>query len=83
LELRVRGQGQGTLYVGERSYWNPTPRWSAYPMTGMFRVRHAYHYPTSGGPDLLVSLGKTGGSAQIQFLALLPPGEPDEALELP
>lgn len=83
LELRVRGQGHGTLYVGERSYWSPTPRWSAYPMAGAFRVRHPYHYPESGGPDLLVSLGKTGGSAQIQALALVPPGEPDQAIELP
>lgn len=83
LELRVRGQGQGTLYIGERSYWNPTPRWSAYPMAGAFRVRHPYHYPDSGGPDLLVSLGKTGGSAQIQAVALLAPNEPDEAIELP
>jgi hypothetical protein len=83
LELRVRGRGRGTLYVGERSFWSPTPRWTAYPMSGAFRVRHPYSYPESGGGDLLVSLGKTGGEASIQWLALIPPGEPDEVITAP
>ncbi len=83
LELRVRGRGQGTLYVGERSFWNPTPRWTAYPMGGAFRVRHAYSYAESGGDDLLVSLGKTGGEAALDFVALIPPNEPDQIIETP
>ncbi len=83
LELRVRGRGQGTLYVGERSFWNPTPRWSAYPMGGAFRVRHPYVYAESGGGDLLVSLGKTGGEAALDWVGLIPPGEADEVIESP
>ncbi len=83
LELRVRGSGRGTLYVGERSFWSPTPRWTAYPMAGRFRVRHPYLYARSGGGDLLVSLGKTGGEAAVETVMLVPPHEPDQLLENP
>jgi hypothetical protein len=83
LELRVRGRGQGTLYVGERSFWSPTPRWTAYPMGGAFRVRHPYSYAQSGGGDLLVSLGKTGGEASLDQVALVPPSEPERVIETP
>lgn len=83
LELRVSGRGRGTLYVGERSFWSPTPRWAAYPVSGAFRVRHPYYFPTSGGGDLLVSLGKSGGEARLDAVALVAPGEPDRVLTLP
>lgn len=83
LELRVRGSGRGTLYVGERSFWSPVPRWTAYPLNNRVRVRHPYFYPTSGGGDLLVSLGKTGGEASLEWVALVPPHEPDEILTTP
>ncbi len=83
LELRVVGRGRGTLYVGERSFWSPTPRWTAYPMNGAFRVRHPYVYAESGGGDVLVSLGKTGGEATLDWLGLIPPAEPDHVLTTP
>lgn len=83
LELRVHGRGRGTLYVGERSFWSPTPRWTAYPMNGAFRVRHPYFYPESGGGDLLVSLGKTGGEATLDWVLVVPPREPDDVLTAP
>jgi hypothetical protein len=78
LELRAVGRGSGTLYVGEASFWSPTPRWRAYPMDGAFRIVHRYEYATSGGGDLLVSLGKGGGEASLARVALLSPGDPDD-----
>ncbi len=83
LELRVGGRGSGTLYVGERGFWNPKTRWREYPMSGAFTVRHAYYYPESGGADLLVSLGKDAGEASIDAVALVPTGEPEKVIRLP
>ena len=77
LELRVDGEGSGTLYVGERSFWSPTVRWTTYPMSGRFHVRHPYTYATSGGGDLVVTLGRAAGSADIDSVALVPRGEPE------
>jgi hypothetical protein len=76
LELRVDGDGSGTLYVGERSFWSPV-RWTTYPMSGRVRVRHPYSYATSGGGDILVTLGRAAGSADIDSVSLVPRGEPD------
>jgi hypothetical protein len=77
LELRVDGDGSGTLYVGERSFWSPAVRWTTYPMSGRFHVRHPYTYPTSGGGDLVLTLGRAAGSADIDSVALVPRGEPE------
>ncbi len=77
LELRVDGDGSGVLYVGERSFWSPSVRWTTYPMSGRVRVRHPYSYPTSGGSDLLVTLGRAAGSADLDSVALVPRGEPE------
>ncbi|HUG54488.1 MAG TPA: hypothetical protein VMR21_12855 [Vicinamibacteria bacterium] len=83
LELRVTGQGRGTLYVGERSFRSATTRWTAYPMAGRLRIVHPYAFATSGGPDLEVTLGRAAGSAELESVALVPRGEPDRILRLP
>jgi hypothetical protein len=77
LELRLRGRGQGLLYVGERSFWSPGTRWTPYTVSGPFAVRHPYHYPASGGSDLTVTVGTGGADVSLESLALLPPGEPE------
>ena len=83
LELRLVGRGRGTLYVGESSFWSPRPRWKEYAMSGAFRLAHRYEYATSGGDDLFVTVGRGDGEARLELLAFVPPGEPDEALEVP
>jgi hypothetical protein len=83
LELRISGRGRGTLYVGERSFWSAAPRWTPYPINGSFHFRHPYDYPTSGGPDLVVSLGKSEGAAALDSVALVPPDEPENVIEAP
>lgn len=80
LELRLVGRGRGTLYVGESSLWSPKPRWKEYAMNGPFRFVHRYEYATSGGDDLFVTIGKGDGEARLELVAIVPPGEPDEAL---
>jgi hypothetical protein len=82
LELRVRGRGRGTLYVSERSFWSAVPRWTAYPMSGDLRVRHPYFFPQSGGEDLLVTLGKAPGEADLESVALVPPDEPENVIRI-
>jgi hypothetical protein len=83
LELRVLGEGRGTLYVGESTFWSPAPRWSPYPMNGSFRIRHPYFFPESGGADLLVTLGKSPGRAAVELVALVSPGDPDNPIQAP
>jgi hypothetical protein len=83
LELRVQGTGAGHLYVGERSFWSAATRWATYPIAGPFRIRHPYEYATSGGGDLVITLGKAAGEARISRVLLVPPAEPDEVLTLP
>jgi hypothetical protein len=80
LELRLRGRGQGLLYVGERSFWSEGTRWTPYTVSGAFALRHRYHYPESGGPDLTVTVGTGGGDVWLESLALVPPGEPEHVL---
>jgi hypothetical protein len=70
LELRIAGRGQGPLYVGERSFWTP-PRFSTYAMSGSFVIRHRYVYADSGGPDLSITLGRGGGEASLEWVALV------------
>jgi hypothetical protein len=82
LELRVDGEGSGVLYVGERSFWSPSVRWTTYPMSGRFHLRHPYSYATSGGPDLVVTLGRASGAADIDSVALVPRGEPEGVIRL-
>jgi hypothetical protein len=80
LELRLRGRGQGLLYVGERSFWSPGTRWTTYTVSGGFALRHRYHYPESGGSDLTVTVGTGGGDVSLETLALVPPGEPETVI---
>ena len=83
LELRVSGHGKGVLYVGERSFWSGKTRFSEYPMSGAFRIRHPYFYPDSGGGDLIVTTGRGDGIASIASVALVPPSDPDQVYTLP
>jgi hypothetical protein len=83
LQLRVACRGQGVLYVGERSFWTPGTRWSTYPLSGRTLIRHPYHFPESGGADLLVTTGLGGGQAEIEWITLVPPTEPLDTLRVP
>jgi hypothetical protein len=83
LELRVAGEGGGTVYVGERSFWNPNPRWTTYPVSGRFRFSHPYAFTASGGPDLVVTLGRAAGTADLESVALVPRGEPERVIRIP
>jgi hypothetical protein len=74
LELRIAGRGQGVLYVGEQTFWTE-PRYTTYAVSGPFRLRHPYHYPESGGGDVTVTVGRGGGEVDLEWLALVPPGE--------
>jgi hypothetical protein len=82
LQLRIAGRGQGVLYVGERSFWSPGTRWTTYPMSGRTLIRHPYTYAQSGGGDLIVTTGLGGGSAELDWMSLVPPGDPIEPLTL-
>lgn len=83
LELRIAGTGRGVLYVGERTFRSPATRWTAYPMSGPFRIRHPYSFPESGGGDLTVTLGRSAGEASLATLALVTAGEPEDVIRLP
>jgi hypothetical protein len=80
LELRLRGRGQGLLYVGERSFWSAGTRWTPYRVSGRFALAHPYEYATSGGSDLVVTVGTGGGDVTLESLALVPPGEPEKVV---
>jgi hypothetical protein len=82
LEVRVGGRGRGTFYVGERSFDSGVTKWAAYPMAGEFQVRHPYEFARSGGGDILVGLGKDAGEADLDWVALVPPTEPDSVIRL-
>ena len=75
LELRIAGRGQGVLYVGEKTFWSE-PRFTTYPISGSFALRHPYEYATSGGGDLTVTVGRAGGEAELDWIALANPTEP-------
>jgi hypothetical protein len=81
LELRVAGQGSGALRVEERTFWSAEPRIRDYPVASAFRIRHAYHYPESGGADLRVTVAS--GSVRLSSVSLVPPGDPDNPLQVP
>jgi hypothetical protein len=82
LELRISGQGRGPLYVSERTFWSDAPRFATYAASGAFRIRHPYHYPESGGADVTVTTGRGHGDVQIEWVALVPPNEPDNPIRL-
>jgi hypothetical protein len=80
LEVRVAGRGQGTLALGESSFWSPEVRIRGRAVSGDFHLRFPYHYPESGGDDLRVLLAS--GSAEISSLRLVPPTEPENVIRL-
>jgi hypothetical protein len=82
LELRISGRGQGVLYVGEKTFWSDQPRWATYQVSGPFRLRHSYDYATSGGPDVIVTIGKSPGEIDLESMALVPPGDPANPVRL-
>jgi hypothetical protein len=67
--LKVEGRGRGTLYVGERSFWSTSTRWATYPIA----ISHRYFYPESGGSDLVITIGRAAGEADVRAIALTPP----------
>ena len=79
LELRIAGRGQGPLYVGELCF-SATPPIETYTMSGSFVIRHRYVYAESGGPDVSITLGRGGGEATLEWVALVPPEDPLEPL---
>jgi hypothetical protein len=72
LQLRLIGSGAGTLYVGESTFWSAAPTWSAYPISGRFDLRHDYDFARSGGGDLLITLGRARGEADLEAVRLVP-----------
>ena len=82
LQLRIAGRGQGTLYVGERTFWSE-PRWTTYPMAGPFQIRHPYHFPESGGGDVTVTIGRAAGEAELTSVSLVPPTAPENVIQAP
>jgi hypothetical protein len=83
LELRVAGRGSGVVYVGERTFWSAAPRWSTYAVNGRFLIRHPYHFPESGGPDVTVTVGKNGGDALIEAVTLVSPSDALDVIQVP
>ncbi len=81
-ELRIAGRGRGTLVVGERTFWSTAPREASYPTDGDFKLRHRYYYPESGGDDVTIGL-RAAGSFELQSVALVSPGEPENVIRLP
>ena len=81
LELRLAGRGRGTLSVTERTFWT-APRGRDHPVQGGFRLRQAYFYPESGGPDVRITLA-TAGKVELESVALVPPREPENVIRLP
>lgn len=80
LELRIAGRGRGSVVVEESSFWSPAHR-KEYPVAGDFHLRHPYRYSDSGGPDILVSLGR--GEASLTSAALVAPSDPENPIQLP
>jgi hypothetical protein len=83
LELRAAGRGRGSLYVVEGSFWSTEPRVTEHRMNGNFRIRHPYHFPESGGADLLITLGRSGGEAALESVGLLAPSDPENPIAAP
>jgi hypothetical protein len=81
LEVRVNGQGRGTVGLAESGPGNAT-RWRDRAVSGAFRLRLPYFFADSGGPDLRVTL-RSGGPVAIDSVALVPPSEPENVIRLP
>jgi hypothetical protein len=81
LEVRVAGQGQGTVGL-EESGSGQAGRWRDRAVSGSFRLRLPYYFPDSGGPGLRLSL-RSGGPIAIESIAVVPPTEPENVLRLP
>lgn len=81
LELRLVGRGQGTIGLGEQSFWKAA-RWSERSVSGAFRLRLPYSFAESGAADLAVAL-RAGGPITLESVALVPPTEPENVIRLP
>jgi hypothetical protein len=81
LEIRIVGRGTGRIGVAESGSGSGT-RWRDENVAGPFRLRFAYLYADSGGPDVRIVL-RGGGPVAIESVALVPPSEPENVLRLP
>ena len=81
LELRLSGRGHGALAVAESTFWSVEPRSREYAVGGDFRLRHPYVFAQSGGADLAVTVAR--GEVSLASVALVPPGDPDNPIQLP
>ncbi len=81
LELRLVGHGQGTIGLGEKSFWKAV-RWSEHAVAGPFRLRLPYSFADSGAADLTVAV-RAGGPITLESVALVPPTEPENVIRLP
>jgi hypothetical protein len=80
LELRIEGHGLGTLAVGETTFWTST-RWREQSVRGAFDVRRPWAYADSGGGDIRIT-SRGARALEIESVALVPPGEPDDVIRL-
>lgn len=78
LTIVVKGEGGGYLYVGETRFTSRT-HWSAYPIAGPFEVDYAYDYARSSDADLMVSIGRARGWADITSVEARPRASGGEA----
>ncbi|MBN2369090.1 MAG: hypothetical protein JXO72_01240 [Vicinamibacteria bacterium] len=80
LQLRVIGRGRGSLTIEERTFWTADPPITRCPISPSFRIRRRYHYPESGGDEILIRL--ENGRAAVSVILLVGPSEPDEVFTL-
>jgi hypothetical protein len=71
LAIVVKGEGGGYLYVGEASFARRT-HWSAYPVDGPFEVDYAYDYERARDADLIVTIGRARGWADVASVEARP-----------
>ena len=65
------------------TFWTASTRWTPYPVSGRFHLRHPYQFATSGGPDVTVTLARAPGSVDLDSVSLVPPTEPERVIRNP
>jgi hypothetical protein len=80
LELRILGSGRGVLTIAERTFYTDEPRLTRHTLSSSFRIAKRYHYPDSGGDEIVIGL--LSGEAEMRAVMLVGPSEPDAVLAL-